>query len=68
MLAYAITLAVVGSEVNVRALAAECTKVKKEHHGVYDSQRVQLMAILEMPQTNEQKKNVQITENRAQLS
>jgi hypothetical protein len=65
MSAYA-TLAAAGSEVTLRALDAECMKVKKEHRGVYDSQRDQLMAILEMPQTDKQKRNAQITENRAQ--
>lgn len=53
-----------GLEVSLSALSAEYNKVKHNHRGVYDTQKDQLMCILEMPQTAKQKKNAQTVENR----
>ena len=53
-----------GAEVSLKALEGEYFKTKKEHRGVYDSQKDQLMAILEMPQNEQQKKNARTTQNR----
>ena len=61
-------LASSGTEVSLKALEAEYFKVKKEHRGVYDSQKDQLMAILEMPQNDKQKKNAKTTQNRVDTS
>ena len=67
MTAYA-KLAAAGTEVTLMALQSEYLKIKKEHRGVYDSQKDQLMSILEMPQTQKQKKNAQTVENRNSTS
>ena len=37
-----------GTEVSLKALQSEFFKIKKEHRGVYDAQKDQLMAILEI--------------------
>ena len=57
-----------GTEVSLKALEAEYFKVKKEHRGVYDSQKDQLVAILEMPQNDKQKKNAKTMQNRVDTS
>ena len=54
-----------GLEVSLPALSAEYNKVKHNHRGVYDTQKDQLMCLLEMPQTEQQKKNAKTVENRA---
>jgi hypothetical protein len=56
MLAY-MALDAANEEVTFTALTAEYSKVKSDHRGVYDSQKDQLMAMLEMPQTAKQLKN-----------
>ena len=53
-----------GAEITLAALEAEYNKIKGNHRGVYDSQKDRLMAILAMPQTQEQIKNAQAVQSR----
>ena len=67
MLAYE-KLSASKTEVSLKALEGEYFKIKKEHRGVYDSQKDQLMAILEMPQDDKQKNNAQTVQARVDTS
>ena len=51
----------------MQALNSEYMKIKFNHRGVYDSQKDQLMAILEMDQSEKQKKNAKTVDSTVRL-
>ena len=54
-------------EVSMKALNAEYLKRKSNHRGVYDSQKCQLMCLLEMPVDDKQKKIAATVQERVRL-
>ena len=55
------------AEVTLQALNAEYMKIKFNHRGVYDSQKDQLMAMLDVEQSEKQKKNAKTCDSIVRL-
>ena len=57
-----------GVEMSHKALQSEYLKQKNTHRGVYDSQKCQLMAVLDMQMTDKQKKQAATVKERSRLA